>query len=261
MTKQLLWGLGRWIRRVMALVAILLVAPAWLYATDGRGADSWRTADRHSANLAPQPSEHAGAVVQVYAARAFRWRGAFAVHTWIAVKPEGAQAYTTHHVLGWRGGRKVVSRVDIPDRHWYGAAPDLLVDIRGEAAEPLLARIDAAVRSYPHADRYRAWPGPNSNTFIAWIGLQVPELRLDMPSTAIGKDYPTEGAVFDTAISGTGVRASLGGLLGATLAWEEGIEANILGLAFGIDPFDLSLRLPGFGRVGPDLSSGGDSLD
>jgi hypothetical protein len=261
MTKRFLFGVGRWARRAIILVVVMLMAPAWLYATDDRGDDSWRTADRHSAQLAPLPSEHPEAVVQIYAARAFRWRGAFAVHTWIAVKPRNADAYMTHHVLGWRGGRKVVGRIDTPDRYWYGARPDLLVDLRGAEAETLLEDIADAIERYPHADRYRAWPGPNSNTFIAWIGHEVPELRLDMPSTAIGKDYPLDGAVFDGAISGTGVRASLGGLLGATVALEEGLEINILGLAVGIDPLDLSLRLPGFGTVGPALFDRDDSLN
>ena len=31
---------------------------------------------------------------------------------------------------------------------------------------------------------------------------------------------------------------------------EEGLEINILGLNFGIDVFDMSLRLPGIGRLG-----------
>ena len=31
---------------------------------------------------------------------------------------------------------------------------------------------------------------------------------------------------------------------------EEGLEFNFLGLAFGVDPLDLALRLPVVGRVG-----------
>ena len=40
------------------------------------------------------------------------------------------------------------------------------------------------------------------------------------------------------------------GLLGASLAWEEGLELNLMGLSAGIDVNDLALRLPGIGRVG-----------
>jgi len=32
-------------------------------------------------------------------------------------------------------------------------------------------------------------PDPNSNTFPAWIALQVPELGLKLPFSAIGSGY------------------------------------------------------------------------
>jgi hypothetical protein len=36
---------------------------------------------------------------------------------------------------------------------------------------------------------YKAFPGPNSNTFTAWIAEQVPELEVDLPFSAIGRGY------------------------------------------------------------------------
>ena len=51
--------------------------------------------------------------------------------------------------------------------------------------------------------------------------------------------------------SGTGWQVSLLGLLGVGVAWEEGIELNILGLSAGLDLNDLGLRLPGIGRFAP----------
>ena len=45
---------------------------------------------------------HPEAIVQVYASRTFGWRGAFAVHTWVAAKPAGADRYTRYEVIGWR---------------------------------------------------------------------------------------------------------------------------------------------------------------
>src|SRR6185437_12955481 len=41
------------------------------------------------------------AVIQVYAARAVAWRGIFAVHTWIVVKPTDALRFTRYEVLGF----------------------------------------------------------------------------------------------------------------------------------------------------------------
>ncbi len=244
----------RWLNRLLLVLVLLLSGPL-LVASFGPvslGAD-WRTADRSSTGLAPDPRLEREAVVQVYAARAFNWRGIFAVHTWIATKPRNATRYTVHEVLGWRarhGGSAVVSHVDTPDRRWYGAAPQVLREVRGERAQALIPRIEAAVRSYPDAGRYVMWPGPNSNTFVAHVAREVADLGLDLPPTAIGKDYIAGGGLFARAPSNTGFQVSLFGLLGLTLALEEGLEINLLTLALGVDPLDLALRLPGIGRIG-----------
>ena len=94
------------------------------------------------------------------------------------------------------------------------------------------------------------WPGPNSNTFTAHVAREVPRLELELPTTAIGKDYLNNGSVFASAPSGTGYQVSLFGLLGVTVARKEGLEINFLGLALGIDPENLAVKLPGVGNVG-----------
>jgi hypothetical protein len=204
--------------------------------------------------LAPDPAVTQEAVIQIYAARAVRWRGYFGVHTWIAAKREGAAAYTVYEVVGWRlysGGSAVVVHNRPPDGRWFGAEPDLLRDLRGPGVEKLIDKIEAAVAAYPYAHEYTIWPGPNSNTFVAFIARAVPELALDLPPTAIGKDYLGPHMVARAA-SGTGYQFSLFGLLGLTLAKEEGLEVNLLGLTFGIDAMEPALKLPFFGRVGTD---------
>lgn len=152
----------------------------------------WRTASRDSAGIAPDPVNHQEAIIHVYGADAWGWRGWFAIHTWIAVKRAGQEEYTVHDVVGWREywGDPVVAAVhDVPDRHWYGSKPELFVEIRGEEAEDLINKIEQAVADYPWKDRYKAFPGPNSNTFVAWVGKQVPELSLELPFSAIGSGY------------------------------------------------------------------------
>jgi hypothetical protein len=94
------------------------------------------------------------------------------------------------------------------------------------------------------------WPGPNSNTFTAFVLRRVPELRVDLPPTAIGKDYLGWRSV-GTTPSGTGGQANLFGLAGVAAGIEEGIEVNVLGLNFGVDPKSLSIKLPILGRLGP----------
>ena len=78
----------------------------------------------------------------------------------------------------------------------------------------------------------------------------MPELEADLPPTAIGKDYISDGLV-GSAPSGRGVQVSLGGLFALTASGVEGLELNLLGLTFGINPFDPALKLPLLGRLGP----------
>lgn len=240
--------------RVWLLLLAGLLAGGFLTHS---GARDWRTASREPAGLAPDPAATPEAVVQVYAARAVRWRGYFGVHTWIAVKPSNAEQFTVYEVMGYRlrrTGTSVVAHQRAADGYWYGNRPELLTDVRGAGVDELIARIEDAVKRYPYADRYRIWPGPNSNTFTAFVTREVPELRVDLPPTAIGKDYLGVKPVGMTP-SGTGGQLSLFGLAGVLVGVEEGVELNLLGLTFGIDPRSLSLKLPIVGRLGP----GGDA--
>jgi hypothetical protein len=239
---------------VLVFVALLLSGPLLAVAL-GRASISgdWRTATHRSAGLAPDPAVHDDAVVQVYASRAFGWRGAFADHTWIAAKATGAPRYTRYEVIGWlaRTGASVVSISNgrAPDAEWYGAAPRLIRDIRGADAQSVIDKLVQAVADYPFASTYGMWPGPNSNTFVAHVGRAIPELRLALPSTAIGKDYLPMGEIIARAPSGTGFQFSLAGMVGITAASEEGFELNLLGLVAGVDVRRPALKLPGIGRI------------
>jgi hypothetical protein len=247
--------------RVTALVlAVLAVGPVLVLALGSSSArGDWRNATHRPVGHAPDAASHRDAVVQVYAARTYGWRGAFAVHTWLAAKPRDADGYQRYEVIGWyaRSGRSPVSVSDYraPDAEWYGAAPELLRDLRGADAEAVIARLEAAVASYPHAHEYTAWPGPNSNTFVAHLGREIPELRLTLPPTAIGKDYLPNNALVAKSPSGTGYQVSLGGLLGVTAGGDDGFELNVLGLVAGFDFKAPALKLPGVGRV-PGNSNG-----
>lgn len=213
----------------------------------------WRTASREPVGLAPDPASTPEAVVQVYAARTVSWRGYFGVHTWIAVKHTGASKFTIHEVIGYRlrrTGTSVVSRVRAPDERWFGAYPELLRDVRGPGVDALITRIEDAVQRYPYSGTYRVWPGPNSNTFVAFVLREVPELRVDLPPTAIGKDY-LGMLPFALMPSGTGGQLNVLGIAGIAAGWEEGLELNLLGLTFGVDPRSFSVKLPLVGRLGP----------
>lgn len=180
------------LRRVVLMkhiVVIILVS----FFTVACSNSNWRTASREPAGIAADPLVEKGAVIEVYGADAFSWRGWFAVHTWIAIKPENADQYTVYEVVGWRVNRGLPAlreyKTSTPDRYWYGAKPEKILSVSGEKAAKLIPRVTEAVARYPWANEYTLFPGPNSNTFPAWVGEQIPELDLEMPFRAIGSGY------------------------------------------------------------------------
>lgn len=171
--------------KILALTSLIFVAAC--------SNSDWRTASREPAGIAPDPAVTKEAVIEFYAADAFGWRGVFAVHTWIAIKEKNAGEYTVYEVVGWRvrrGKPALMSyQTPTPDRYWYGSKPEKVLHIMGDKAERLIPEVVRAVKKYPWSDVYKVFPGPNSNTFPAWVGKQVPELELELPFRAIGSGY------------------------------------------------------------------------
>jgi Protein of unknown function (DUF3750) len=238
-----------------ALFVVLFVLPlVWSAGVVyGSSFEHWSRARWDSAGLAPDPVTTPEPVIQVYAARAWGWKAVFAVHSWVVFKRAGAPAFDRYEVVGWgvgRGAPAVRRNMRAIDGYWAGNRPKLLLDRRGPGVEALIDQVEAAISAYPYPDQYRTWPGPNSNTFVAHIARTVPALGLELPPTAIGKDYLSNGSIFARTPSGSGLQLSLLGLLGLSLARDEGLEVNLLGLTFGVDPLDFALKLPGIGRFG-----------
>lgn len=232
------------------LFFLLAIPGVWIASVHEAHAQYWWNASREPVGLAPDPAITPEAVIQVYGARAYSWRGYFGIHTWIAVKRTNANAYVIYEVIGWlqrRKGSVLVIHENVPDRRWYGNRPELLLDRRGQGVDALIEKIDQAARAYPYPKNYTLWPGPNSNTFTAWVSRAVPELRLDLPPTAIGKDY-LGSQVIAQAPSGSGFQISMLGLMGLLYSEVEGFELNFLGLSMGFHWDPLALRLPIVGR-------------
>jgi hypothetical protein len=143
-----------------------------------------------------------------------------------------------------------------PDNYWFGARPQILLDRRGAGVDEMIAQVRAAVASYPYPNTYRPWPGPNSNTFLAHIARQVPDLAIQLPSNAVGKDFLPGGGLFAAAPSGSGFQLSLYGLFGILLAAREGLVVKLLGLGLGVDPVR-----PAFEAAGPRQARDGGPIE
>ncbi len=58
-----------------------------------------------------------------------------------------------------------------------------------EIAQKMINFLYEKAPFYENSDKYRYFPGPNSNTFVQWILNRFPESNLILPNRAIGKDY------------------------------------------------------------------------
>ncbi len=241
-------------KMVLTVFLILLLVPigvsAASYFLSDRASANWYAADRSSAGVLPPASENLDALVRIYAARTVRWRGIVAVHSWIVFKDKGASRYNRYDYTAW--GEPIRVNGFVADGRWFGQAPEEVFRADGERAAHLIPKIRTAIDSYKYRNLgdYRAWPGPNSNTFVAAIIDAVPEMQAVLPPTAIGKDFPYDGEWFGRTPSGTGLRATLGGYLGITVGWLEGFELNVLGAVLGVDVRRPAIKIPGIGRIG-----------
>jgi hypothetical protein len=234
----------------LLLVFVPIAASAGRYFSLGNSRANWQIADRSSAGLLPPATASPDAMIRVFAARTVRWRGIFAVHTWIVVKEKGAISYSRYDYTAW--GEPIRTNGFAPDGRWFGAIPETVVAVDGARAEALIPKMRNVIENYRFRSNgdYSPWPGPNSNTFVQAALDSVPELGAVLPPTAIGKDFPYNGRWMGVTPSGTGIYFSLAGYLGLTVGWVEGFELNFFGAVVGFDIRRPALKLPGLGRFG-----------
>lgn len=112
--------------------------------------------------------------------------------------------------------------------------------------------LDAEAAAYEERHpTYFPIPGPNSNTFVA-ESIRNCGLHIELPSTAIGRDY--RGLVgAGVTESGTGVQAE-SVIVGVRLGLREGVEGHIASLALGVHAWPPGITVPvNPGRIGIDL--------
>ena len=236
---------------LLGFVALFLTPLAlhaiWWLSNDT--AVAWGRADWSSARLLPPANAVPGAMVLVYAARTGRWKGIFAHHSWVVIKERGADAYTRFDKVAW--GRPVKIDNWAPDARWYGHRPTLVGGVTGSAAEALIPKIGQWWRLSPQSPGRLCGVAGAQLQFVC--GLCVGGHTRNRHRAAA--DGHRQGLALADLLPGltpspTGVAIALGGVLGVTVGWVEGIEVNVLGLVTGIDVRRPALKIPGFGRIG-----------
>ena len=121
--------------------------------------------------------------------------GFFAVHYWFVIfedgKPERWEVWQTRNA-GGRSIGHVHCDLKGPDDGVGGGPACTAMEWEGEHASRLREVLRGS-KTYPYCQRYRYWPGPNSNTFAAWV-LRRAGIDFPLPRKAIGCKYPLSGS-------------------------------------------------------------------
>lgn len=242
----------KFILRLLAVIIAVFILPtlvsAGLWVTKDHPT-RWSEANWGSSGLLPQATDSEEAAIYVFSAMTGGLKGAIASHAWIVTKEKGGE-YQRYDKVGW--GSPIRRNHRAPDAFWYSNPPRLVVEIKGAEAERLIPKVEAAIKAYPYGQPggYRIYPGPNSNTFVANVLREVPELGAVLPPDAVGRDYLPDGGFFALDEDGRDLHVSLGGYAGLAIGARSGFEVNFLGLVAGIDIARPALKVPGFGAIG-----------
>jgi hypothetical protein len=177
-------------------------------------------------------------------------------HPWVALREPGASHWERWEVMCCDRDTPLgtVRRTNIdPLSDHGGGGGDVRVHglFTGERAEPMIACVRREGPRYPDRHLYRAWPGPNSNTFVDYIARKC-AIPVDLPSPSIGKDYRGLVLGASSTAGGTGVQLETP-LIGTKLGLTEGVELHLFGMAWGVDLWPPALIVPfGPGRFGFD---------
>jgi hypothetical protein len=114
----------------------------------------------------------------------------FASHCWFVVF-DGGRAERWEVWQTKRAGGRAIGHLHCdlkaPDAGVGGGPMRVEAEWTGEQAERITEVLKKA-HAYPFCERYRYWPGPNSNTYAAWI-LRQAGIDYRLPRHAIGGGY------------------------------------------------------------------------
>ncbi len=242
-----------YLKRLLLLIFVVYLLPTfasaglWAFREKPGG---WRDANWGSAHILPDTRDAQEAAVYIFSATTGGLKGAVASHAWIVTKDKGANNYVRYDKVGW--GNPIRKNGWAPDAYWYSNTPQLVAEAKGAQAELLIPKIEGAIAAYPYSEPggYTIWPGPNSNTFVAYVLRNVPELGAVLPPHAVGRDYLPDGDFWHVDADGRDLHVTLRGLLGFSAGLRSGFELHFLGLVAGIDITHPGIKVPAIGRIG-----------
>ncbi len=142
--------------------------------------------------------DNSGMVVQLKYASLPAPLGAIAVHYWLTVLDAGTGRCERWEV--WQskdaGGTSVGHlhcNLKGPDEGVGGGRAKVHAEWHGEQASRIHSILRETGKTYPHCHAYLPWPGPNSNTFVAWV-LEKAGIDFTLHWKALGQGYRSRAA-------------------------------------------------------------------
>ena len=120
--------------------------------------------------------------------------GAIAVHHWFVVRDDSGachrwEIWQTRNAGGISNGH-LHCDLKPPEAGVGGGPSRVAMEWKGDEARRIAQALQG---SYPHAERYRYWPGPNSNSFAAWV-LREAGIQYALHWRGIGRSWGISGS-------------------------------------------------------------------
>jgi hypothetical protein len=175
------------------------------------------------------------------------WYSLFATHTWIELHQKGEEEWLRIEANTSPRTQNLHPSIATHNVRW-GRDVELIAVFLLEDAAAMIPQILESADRHAQGFEYRAYPGPNSNTYVARILDDVPGMDVELPHNAVGKDY---APIIDAGITDSrdGLHLDIP-LLGASLGYQQGIELHLIGLTAGFSLWPPALKIPFLPRIG-----------
>lgn len=165
----------------------------------------------------------------------------FARHTWVDYREDADSPWRRIEIVNKNSGliHEEIGQEEFELKKRWGERVVVLGQSDGRKNPEYVREIAKFAAGYDESV-YRAFPGPNSNTFAEELLRNVDGVSAVLDHNAVGKE---SGWHIGRSAGGTGGELQTP-VLGLTLGVREGIELSFLGFSGGVSIFPPAIKLP-----------------
>lgn len=169
------------------------------------------------------------------------WASRFARHTWLDYRQDLSSPWRRIEIVNKNSGliHREIPRTEFERSERWGQKVVVLSQSDGKSNPDFVGDI-ARFAASSDWSVYRAYPGPNSNTFAGSLLREVDGISASLDHNAVGKEW---GFYVGPTAGGSGVELQTP-LIGAALGLKEGVEVSVFGFSGGISLVPPSLKIP-----------------